>query len=101
MFRDLDKALDEVAKRSSTALTSIGEVKGLDKAKERVVSIINAINSEFAKMGKLGDTDLAKNFGDLTRRVNDATKAIKTYNSTIGSLSKGHAAAKSRANELG
>jgi hypothetical protein len=52
-------------------------------------------------MGKLGDTDLAKNFGDLTRRGNDASKAIKTYNSTIGSLSKGHVAAKSRASELG
>ena len=100
MFSELDKALDEVQRKSTTALTSMGEVKGLDKAKDRVTSLINAINSEFTKMGKMGNVDLAKNFGDLTRKINDATKAIRNYNTTISGISKGHAAAKSSASAL-
>lgn len=100
MFSELDKALDEVQRKSATALTSMSEVKGLDKAKDKVTSLINVINSEFTKMGKMGNVDLAKNFGDLTRKINDATKAIRNYNTTISGINKGHIAAKSSASAL-
>jgi hypothetical protein len=88
MFSDLSKALDELEKKSGKTFASIGEVNGIEKAKNKVSSLIGDIAREFSKIQGLGDTDLGKNFIGLADKLDGASKAFKTYDDAIAKNKK-------------
>ena len=88
MFADLSKALDELESKSGKTFSSLGEIKGVDKVKQRVSSLITDISREFSKIQDMGNTDLGKNFKGLSDNLNRAGEAFKTYESAISKIKK-------------
>ena len=83
MFGNLDKALDELQKKSSGALSSLTDARGIDNASRKVMSYIKSITQEMQRLGQLGDTDLAKNINGLSDQLNSASKAWKEYDKSL------------------
>ena len=93
MFIDLSKALDELENKSGKTFSSLGEIRGIDKAKDKVSSLIDDIAREFNKLEGMGDTELGKNFKGLADNLAKAGEAFKTYESSMSKI-------KNRQNEL-
>jgi hypothetical protein len=55
MFNGLNDALADLEKRSGKALSSLGEGRGIDASKKRVLSYIQNIAQEFQELEGLGD----------------------------------------------
>ena len=93
MFTDLSKALDELENKSGKTFSSLGEIRGIDKTKDKVSSLIDDIAREFNKLEGMGDTELGKNFKGLADNLAKAGEAFKTYESSMSKI-------KNRQNEL-
>lgn len=85
MFNGLNDALADLEKRSGKALSSLGEGRGVDASKKRVLSYIQNIAQEFQELEGLGDTQLSKKIKGLSDSLEQSSKAFDRYEASMKS----------------
>ena len=85
MFNGLNDALTDLEKRSGKALSSLGEGRGIDASKKRVLSYIQNIAQEFQELENLGDTQLSKKIKGLSDSLEQSSKAFDRYEASMKS----------------
>ena len=99
MFSELGRNLDSLERKSSTALSSLGDATAVKKAKDNVQDLITGIAEEFGKIKGLGDNELAKNFIGMADSIKSSTKAFKAYDEALDKITKDEKDAEAQANK--
>lgn len=99
MFSELGRNLDQLERKSSTALTSLGEAQAVKKVKDNVQDLIVGIADEFQKIKGLGDNELVKNFVGMADGIKSSTKAFKAYDEALNKINADEKKAEVQANK--
>lgn len=99
MFSELGRNLDQLERKSSTALTSLGEAQAVKKVKDNVQDLITGIADEFQKIKGLGNNELVKNFVGMADGIKSSTKAFKAYDEALDKITADEKKAEAQANK--
>ena len=85
MFSNLSRALDELQQKSSGTMRTLSDARGVERASQKVESLLTNIGNELKNLGNSNDNDLARKIIGLSDSLKTADSAFKEYERNIES----------------